>query len=273
MGDNAMKFLSIVPIILFGFQLNAYAADAINNAVAGQSAILVAQNDVRDNRRPQSDPREKFKTKLEAAKASHSGGSDAKSPATPRTGLTHCSGQNYALCAGSTCRATGRKISVKEDGGKKTVEYPEAECTCPVIDAAISVMNGLPLGGVAALNEGNMNGSCDAPAGHVWSYFSQVKVYPQESATPTFKPAQANVQVCPAGSQGVNCWNYLCKLDEKKTNGAQTATCSCPIGEGYFGGPVVATEGLGTEAGGYFSPPSQACSMLPVSGPVPSALM
>ena len=121
-----MKFLSIVPIILFGFQLNAYAADAINNAVAGQSAILVAQNDVRDSRRTQSDPREEFKAKLEAAKASHSGGSDAKSPATPRTGLTHCSGQNYALCAGSTCRATGRKISVKEDGGKKTVEYPEA---------------------------------------------------------------------------------------------------------------------------------------------------
>ena len=265
-----MKLFSILPILLACFQFNAYSLRLDTTPSSGQPSYLLAQNNIRDATGQQSSPRGDFRDRLQNAKSSKSTDSSGESTAVAKTELTTCSGQNYALCAGSTCKATGGMITVKEDGGTKSVKYPEAQCTCPVINAEISTANGLPLEGYAALNEGNMNGSCIAPAGHVWSYFSQVKTYPQESYTPKFTTALGHRQECPAGTKAVNCWNYLCTLDAKTTNGAQTATCSCPIGEGYFGGPIAPTESSITYAGSYYQPPSLACSMLPVSGPVPT---
>jgi len=191
-----------------------------------------------------------------------------------KTGLTECPGE-FAFCGSSTCKPTGRKIKVKEDGGKTTREYEEAVCKCPVITKEIAVQNGVTLHGLAAVNEGNMNGSCARPSpDKIWSYYAaDVILYPQESMTPPFTTAQANAQVCPAGSgTGVNCWNYLCTVDAKKTNGAKTATCKCPIGEGYIGHPTTASEGFVTTAGGYYATPSSACAMYPVSGPVPAGM-
>ena len=188
-----------------------------------------------------------------------------------KTGLTECPGE-FALCGASTCKPTGKKIKVKEDGGKTTREYDEAVCKCPIITKEIAVQNGTTLHGIAAVNEGNMNGSCARPSqDKIWSYFNlDILMYPQESATPQFTMAQSNNQVCPAGgAKGTNCWNYLCTVDKDKTNGAKTATCFCPIGEGYFGHPTTSSEGLVTAAGGQYQNPSDACSQYPVSGPVP----
>ena len=188
---------------------------------------------------------------------------DSGKRAGPDTAV--CPGE-FALCASSTCRPTGRMITVKEKGGTTTKQFPESICTCPVITPEIAQQNGVPLVGVAALNEGNMDGSCKSPGpGKIWSYFSnEIKVYPQESATPAFSMQMANQQTCPAGSKGTNCWSYLCEIDAKETNGARTATCSCPYGESLFGAPEGPQAPWVTFAGGYSSNPSTACSMYPV---------
>ena len=192
------------------------------------------------------------------------------SKAIGKTGLTECRGE-FAYCGASTCKPTGKKIKVKEDGGKTTREYDEAACTCPIITEKMAINNGVALHGVAALNEGNMNGSCSPPTpGTIWSYAEiDLKVWPQESAN--FQYLEAKTQICPVGTKGVNCWNYLCKIDPKPTaNGVKTATCFCPIGEGYIGHPTGGNESFLTDAGGYYNPPSSACSMYPVVGPVPT---
>lgn len=187
-----------------------------------------------------------------------------------KEGLTVCHGE-FAYCGASTCKPTGKKIKVKEDGGKITREYEEAACKCPIITKKMAVDNGVALHGIAAVNEGNMNGSCQPPSkGTIWSYAElELQVWPQESAN--WESKQMVTQVCPAGTKAVNCWNYLCKIDPKPTaNGVKTATCFCPIGEGYIGHPAGGNESFATAAGAYFSNPSSACSMYPVSGPVPS---
>jgi hypothetical protein len=187
-----------------------------------------------------------------------------------KEGLTECKGE-FAYCGASTCKPTGKKIKVKEDGGKTTKEYEEAACKCPIITKKMAFQNGVPLHGVAAVNEGNMNGSCKPPSKDtIWSYAElELQVWPQESAN--FESKQMVTQVCPAGTQAVNCWNYLCKIDPKPAaNGVKTATCFCPIGEGYLGHPAGGNESFATAAGAYFSSPSSACSMYPVSGPIPS---
>lgn len=183
-----------------------------------------------------------------------------------RTGLTECAGE-FAYCGASTCRPTGRTIVVKEDGGKYTRKYPEATCKCPVITKEIAVQNGASLHGFAALNEGNMNGSCRPPSkGTIWSYAAvDIPLFPQESTSPPFKMAQSNLQTCPAGSgTEVNCWNFLCKIDKKPINGAKMATCFCPIGESPLGHPAPSSDGFLTAAGGYYDNPTKACSMYPV---------
>lgn len=187
-----------------------------------------------------------------------------------KTGLALCRGE-FAYCGSSTCRPTGKMIKVKEDGGKYTREYPEAVCTCPVITKEIANLNGAELTGFATLDEGNMNGSCEPPSeGTIWSYASTaIKIFPQESTTPPFQMREYGTQVCPAGSgETVNCWDYLCKRDEKKTNGVETATCFCPIGESILGHPAKASDSAITGAGVYYNNPSQACSMYPVSFPM-----
>jgi len=62
-----------------------------------------------------------------------------------------CNGY-FALCAASTCTPTGKQIAVNTPTGG-TRNFPEADCTCPVI-----------LGpSLANLAGGNMQGSCDPP--------------------------------------------------------------------------------------------------------------
>lgn len=248
-----------------------YAADTSSTGSRADGSYLVAQNTVRDDVRKDEGVRRDDRGNSTAVKDSNSGGN--KGRVLGRTGLTQCEGE-FALCAASTCKPTGKKMKVNEDGGKTTKEYDSAECQCPIITAEIAQQNQTTLTGVAAVNEGNMKGSCARPGpGKIWSYFSQnIIMYPQESATPKFKTGTGNPQVCPAGSVGANCWNFECTVDKEKTNGVRTATCTCPIGESYIGHKAPPNAGLGTEAGGYFNPQSKACNMYPVSGPVPAGL-
>ena len=81
--------------------------------------------------------------------------------------LTLCSGK-YALCAASTCKLTGKTITT--NNGET---YPEAECTCPVIDGY----------SIADTSMGVMKGTCavDDPTTQVWSLFAPLLHYPQET--------------------------------------------------------------------------------------------
>src|SRR5690242_1215797 len=79
-----------------------------------------------------------------------------------------CNGY-FALCAASTCTPTGKQIAVNTATGG-TRNFPEADCTCPVI-----------LGpSLANLAGGNMQGSCEPPGpGQIWSTFQIRRAIPQ----------------------------------------------------------------------------------------------
>ena len=250
------------------FVSSAWAVGTDPAPMGGGASYLIAQAELpRDRNAPAGDQRSLTRNRDDNSRSSGNGSpatsSASKKGSGPDTAV--CPGE-FALCASSTCRPTGRMITVKEKGGTTTKQYPESVCTCPVITPEIAQQNGVPLVGVAALNEGNMDGSCKSPgSGKIWSYFSnEIKVYPQESATPAFSMQMANQQTCPAGSKGTNCWSYLCEIDAKQTNGARTATCSCPYGESLFGAPEGPQAPWVTFAGGYSSNPSTSCSMYPV---------
>jgi hypothetical protein len=187
--------------------------------------------------------------------------------------LTLCPGE-YAYCGASTCRPTGRKIKVKVDGGKKTKEYDESECKCPIITKEMAVQNGVELAAFAALEEGNMKGSCARPGpGKIWSIAGVgMQLWPQESTQPPFQTAQVAYQQCPAGTKGSNCWNYECKIDPKPINGVKVATCFCAIGSSYLGQPVDPNLIIMTGAGSHYPNPSTACSQYPVSSEQPAKL-
>ena len=233
----------------------------------GQSYLLAQVDPRRDDSRPVV--KKEVENRVQTNRDSSSGNA---SPGVPRpvknTGLTACPGE-FALCAASTCKPTGRMIKVKEADGKTTKEFPEAVCKCPIITAEVAVMNGKPLEGLAALNEGNMNGSCNAPGpGKIWSLFSPLEVFPQESSDPPFQLKHTSVVRCPSSpSPGSNCFSFECVIDkEPAANGVRTASCSCPIGENPFGAPTQNAEFL-TSAGNQFATQSSACSMYPVSIP------
>lgn len=258
--------LLLVTGLLFASGAGAAGNDPALTRVDG--AFLVAQAEpARDRIEQRGDQRTLTRDRNDNSVIPGNAGPGAQANSGARKGpdTAVCPGE-FALCASSTCVPTGRMITVKEKGGTTTRQYPEAVCTCPVITAEIAQQNGVPLVGVAALNEGNMDGSCKSPGpGKIWSYFSnEIKVYPQESATPAFSMAMANSQTCPAGSKGTNCWSYLCEIDAKETNGVRTAKCSCPYGESLFGAPEGPQAPWVTFAGGYMSNPSAACSMYPV---------
>ena len=61
-------------------------------------------------------------------------------------GITTCTGE-YALCAASTCKPTGKMIT-----GNNGVAYPEVECRCPILNGTA----------IADTSAGNMKGSCAA---------------------------------------------------------------------------------------------------------------
>jgi len=188
----------------------------------------------------------------------------AGAPVGPK--LTYCPGE-FAFCGSSTCKPTGRKIEVKVDGGNKTKLYDESDCKCPIIPKKIAVQNGAKLGGLAALEEGNMKGSCDRPGpGKIWSLMGlNIDVFPQESTSPPFQMAQVGYQSCPVGTVGSNCWSFACKIDPKPINGAKVATCYCAISDAYLGHHIDPSSYISTGAGSHYSNPSQACSQYPVS--------
>ena len=243
------------------------AAADITPAGNGQGYLLAQVEVRRDDSRPVV--KKEVENRVQTNRESSGGNA---SPGVPRpvknTGLTSCPGE-FALCAASTCKPTGRMIKVKEADGKTTKEYPEAVCKCPIITAEVAVMNGKPLEGLAALNEGNMNGSCNPPRpGTIWSLFSPLEVFPQESSNPPFQLAHTSVMSCPSSpSPGSNCFSFECVIDkEPAANGVRTASCSCPIGENPFGAPTENASFL-TSAGNQFANQSSACSMYPVSIP------
>ena len=115
--------------------------------------------------------------------------------------ITTCDGE-YALCAASTCKPTGKTIT-----GNNGVAYPEVECRCPIL-------NGHAIADTAA---GNMAGSCSATdSQHVWSLFAPKLYYPQEANNFSKKhqDQKAVIQACSAslglGAQSSNCFSWNC---------------------------------------------------------------
>jgi hypothetical protein len=164
--------------------------------------------------------------------------------------ITTCTGQ-YALCAASTCKPTGKMI-VANSG----VAYPEVVCKCPILDGKA----------IADTTMGNMKGSCAATdSKHVWSLFAPKVYYPQEASNWSKRPSHMRVtaQVCDAslnqGARASNCFSWNCEIGP---NGI--ADCKCPMGQ-----EPPATTFL-TEAG---QGNPEACYQHPVSLPVATGLI
>ena len=266
-----MKKVLSAAAILLSIACTSFWGSAIAASIdSGANSLLFAQVDTRDR-----DMRDRVENKpndvVRDNRTNAGSGNDASrtSKGVTKAGLTECGG-DFAYCGASTCKPTGKKIKVNEDGGKSTKEYDEAVCTCPIITREMAAQQGVALHGVAAVNEGNMKGSCNPPTkGTIWSYAQlNLPEWPQQSAN--YQTLAPKGMECPAGSQTVNCWNYLCTIDAKPAaNGVKTATCRCPINEGVLGHKAGGNEVYFTAAGGYFSNPSSACSMYPVSGAIP----
>ena len=264
-----MKLMNLLAACFMLISASAFGVEPQSTGLSS-NIYLLAQVDQRrdgviDPRDRKDGPRNESETKSKRNQTANS------SPSTTSKGFRMCPGE-FAFCASSTCVKTGKEIEVKEADGKTTRKYPEVSCKCPIIDEKIAVeQNGKSLVGIAAVNEGNMNGSCIRPTpGTVWSYFSkEITYYPQESATPSFStPGPAVQQTCSAGSgTGSNCWDYLCKIDSKPTNGVRTATCLCPYGEALYGAKAHRNADFVTYAGAYSANPSAACAQYPVGFP------
>src|SRR5690348_16867038 len=131
----------------------------------------------------------------------------------------------FALCAASTCTPTGKQIAVNTATGG-TRNFPEADCTCPVI-----------LGpSLANLAGGNMQGSCEPPGpGQIWSTFQIRRAIPQAITNwvPTLPEAATQVQLCPAslnlGNQYAQCFSMSCDT-ETYINNVPVVTCHCALG-------------------------------------------
>jgi hypothetical protein len=211
------------------------------------------------------------------------------SVAFAQAGLTMCGTSSntqgkFALCAASTCVATGTTMDVNINGGPQTkggstTKFPSALCKCPVITTQIMADNNKStLEALAAVNEGNMQGSCDVPNPNtqVWSLFQPIGYYPQATLDPAFSypptGTTAGPQLCKniSGKQlGSNCFSFLCTIDPNPAaNGTTTATCTCPLGEGPFGGATPPGSVFPTEAGTLTSDPTKYCYMNPVSIPL-----
>lgn len=264
--------MRIISLLVFCFTSLSFAVSAADLAdtTGGNPFFLVAQNINPIQGRDRVIREDKRETTTNNTSTSKDVRSTVNSNITA-SGTQLCAGE-FAFCASSTCVKTGREIEVAEKDGKSSRKFPEVSCKCPIIDKKIAVeQNGVPLVGIAAVNEGNMRGSCIPPSpGTIWSYFSkEISLYPQESATPKFATKQSQSQTCNANSgTGSNCWNFLCKIDPELTNGVRTATCLCPIDEGLYGAKAHKNADFVTYAGTYFVNPKSACSQYPVGFPL-----
>ncbi len=150
----------------------------------------------------------------------------------------------FALCDASTCKPTGKTVTVNVTGGG-TAEFPEADCTCPIVYGRA----------VADLNGGDMQGSCKPPgADGVWSLYSTLDHIPQKinGWAQSGRAAQVIPQLCPKslnlGHQSVNCWSFSCD-SETYINGVPVATCHCALGESFEGTAVPPHTAFWTNAG------------------------
>ena len=169
----------------------------------------------------------------------------SKAESKTTSGLTTCDGQ-YALCAASTCKPTGKTIT-----GNNGTPYPEVECRCPVLEGRA----------IADTKAGNMQGSCNpTDSKHVWSLFAPKLYYPQEASnfSPKHKDMKATVQKCDAslnlGAQSSNCFSWNCKIGSDGI-----AVCSCPAGQVAPDTTFLTEAGQGNPA---------ACAEYPVSLPI-----
>jgi hypothetical protein len=150
----------------------------------------------------------------------------------------------FALCAASTCKATGGTIAVNTITGG-TRNFPEADCTCPVILGT----------SIANLSGGNMKGSCEPPEdGKIWSSYQARPDIPQEITNwvPHLPEDAAPPQICPAnhnlGNQYSQCFSFSCE-NEHYTNNAPVVTCHCAIGATLAGLPAQPQSSFPTQAG------------------------
>lgn len=184
-------------------------------------------------------------------------------PSPSRSGPQYCYGR-YALCAASTCELTGKEITTRVVSSTGQLlgysKYPEAVCTCPVMDGKFQA---------SGANLGQMQGRCNQPdQAHVWSLYSPMPVpqamHSYKLSAPDTKPI---VQVCAAkrGRSFTNCFGFKCTLNPEPVNGTQMATCYCPINDDFYGNPVPAgTSAFKNEAG---QCDQNYCSLLPASAP------
>lgn len=134
---------------------------------------------------------------------------------TGRSGLTVCQNTKFALCASSTCTATGGTVT-----NNQGVSFPAASCTCPIVTAD----------NIADLKGGNQVGSCTSPDPSViYSTYSLINSYPQLiNGTWQVAPAAPPSGVCNAPNSYAQCWNWKCTVI-KSQNGVELAQCTCPI--------------------------------------------
>ena len=187
------------------------------------------------------------------------------------TNIQLCQNMEYALCAGSTCTKTGKKIKVRTPQGGYRY-FDEAVCKCPVLtsgegkEAAIANVGG-----------GNMNGTCASTDGTVWSLYATVAQFPQQSAGWDVKPADLNTQCTASLNQGrnfANCWSCKCSKPYNVKNTANVdvkiADCKCPVGEDVLSAlPTKPATGFFTNAGGWLPTANQQkeyCYKTPVGG-------
>jgi hypothetical protein len=194
---------------------------------------------------------------------------DARAAGKSNTEIRLCKNAPYALCAASTCKETGKTIAVNTPEGG-TRNFPEAECTCPVLPAGDT-------GAVANVTGGNMQGSCKPPKDGVWSLYSTVDTFPQKVYGWNYHAAVVN-QACTTEvkktDRFVNCWSFSC--DNVRTVKSEDGTvvtlasCHCPISEDVFSTlPVKPGTTFVTKAGGDLPTEEEQqkfCSKLPVGG-------
>ena len=127
--------------------------------------------------------------------------------------LTICQDTEFALCAASTCTATGG--SIKDNQGTK---HKAVSCECPIIVGD----------NIADLNGGNMKGSCTSSNPDiVYSTFEFSDSFPQ-LIDGTWQDATSIMQVCPSQDSFSQCWNWQCTRGGTE-NGVELAECTCPM--------------------------------------------
>jgi hypothetical protein len=162
--------------------------------------------------------------------------------------------QEFALCAASSAKPTGKQIAVNASNGT-VVMYPEALAVCPVLHGP----------SVADVTGGNMKGSCAQPGpNQVWSLYQVREKLAQAPTWNRSTPAVPRTFVTggtPTTSIS-NMFSFACtKTRRVRVFGPQLANCFGPISEDVQGAPVAVGTKVITQA------PTGAT--YPVGGPLP----